>query len=430
MRRLLAKPDGRRGIVVVLLVLLASSVGAEELTAQVYSRSVESVCTIVALRNGKPFSLGSGFVINSEGLVATNRHVVEGASNVYVKCGHRQAREGKSFVKHPTVDLAIVATGWTDTRALPIAELKPTAMIGQPIYVIGSPEGLESTISNGLISGLRREGGIEVIQISAPISHGSSGGPVLLATGEVIGIATAVSTRGQSLNFALPARLLGHVAGFGADSLADRAQPAEPPRTSERRFGEEVDQQSALAQAPNAVPTPGSAALGVKWGMTTSDVRSVYPTLREKPSRIPDLTYGYAPTTLEGASVEVVFEFFEGHLFRMTARPSDAAAAVVQGEEQLRPRRALWDAWTGRLVSQLRQKYGEPDVAPEVEDLKTPAYPMWVWRRNDGVAIVVMGTFLPEVPRLMYQVTRVTSHVDGLLKDADERQHTRERERL
>ena len=77
--------------------------------------------------------------------------------------------------------------------------------VGEEVYAVGNPEGLEGTFSQGIISGIRRVGDRDLIQITAPISHGSSGGPVLNKHGQVVGIAVGAIRTGQNLNFAIPA---------------------------------------------------------------------------------------------------------------------------------------------------------------------------------------------------------------------------------
>ena len=79
-----------------------------------------------------------------------------------------------------------------------------TASIGQKVYVIGSPQGLPATISDGIISGMRDFEGKKLLQMPASISPGSSGGPVLNSIGELIGISVSQLTDGQNLNFAIP----------------------------------------------------------------------------------------------------------------------------------------------------------------------------------------------------------------------------------
>jgi hypothetical protein len=80
--------------------------------------------------------------------------------------------------------------------------------VGDNVYAVGNPEGLEGTFSQGLVSGIRQRGSDSILQITAPISPGSSGGPVLNTKGEVVGVAVSTSTEGQNLNFAVPANYL------------------------------------------------------------------------------------------------------------------------------------------------------------------------------------------------------------------------------
>lgn len=197
-----------RNLSVAVIATHGVARGADLNSSDIYKRSIGAVCTIVTATGGKVRTLGTGFVTTADGMVATNRHVVEGAADVLVKCGPRAPVTGTVVRMGKTVDLALVKTNIRVLTPLSISKRDPAELVGQPVYVIGSPEGLEGTISNGLISGIRRNDGETVIQISAPISHGSSGGPVILGSGEVIGVATALLRDGQNLNFAVPASLL------------------------------------------------------------------------------------------------------------------------------------------------------------------------------------------------------------------------------
>jgi len=114
------------------------------------------------------------------------------------------------------------------TPSLPLAHGSAVA-VGDPVFVVGNPEGLEGTFSQGVVSALRGE---TYIQITAPISAGSSGGPVLNNKGEVIGVAVGAITEGQNLNFAIPvarvANLLAHMstAVLPLPNVADNKGPA------------------------------------------------------------------------------------------------------------------------------------------------------------------------------------------------------------
>src|SRR4029079_9116422 len=98
--------------------------------------------------------------------------------------------------------------------------------IGDSIYVSGNPEGLEGTFSEGIVSSRRKEGSKQFLQITAPISHGSSGGPVMNRYGEVIGLAVAMIKDGQNLNFAVPVSYLAALMTKGGNTPAsDRTAP-------------------------------------------------------------------------------------------------------------------------------------------------------------------------------------------------------------
>lgn len=175
---------------------------------QIYTRSIDSVCTVVAMNNGKPSSLGTGFLISTDGLVATNQHVVDGADAVVIKCGKTSPVTATHMYPYGGIDITVLETPLKDTHPLAVSTSTTENLIGGPVIVIGNPEGLEGSVTNGIVSGIRVIGKDNYIQISAPISHGSSGGPVFLANGDVIGITTSMFEGGQNLNFALPAMRL------------------------------------------------------------------------------------------------------------------------------------------------------------------------------------------------------------------------------
>ncbi|MBA2703136.1 MAG: serine protease [Blastocatellia bacterium] len=172
---------------------------------QIAQRSFPSVVLIVTEdAQGKRSSLGSGFFVQ-QGVLATNYHVIKDASRIYAKI------VGASTIYDVTEviatdknrDLALVAIEGIRGQPLPLSDSSGIA-VGDSLYVVGNPEGLEGTFSTGIISAIR-EG---YIQITAPISHGSSGGPVLNDRGQVIGIAVGLFENGQNLNFAIPVSYL------------------------------------------------------------------------------------------------------------------------------------------------------------------------------------------------------------------------------
>lgn len=161
---------------------------------------------IVFDEQSQPISIGSGFVVSDEGHIATNYHVIEGGSSAGVKFQGSEEFEDVLEITHksPSRDIAVIKVG-RKSDALNIID-DTSVLIGQSIYAVGNPEGLEGTLSEGIISGFRKiNDEFRLMQITAPISPGSSGGPVITKEGHVIGIATASLVTGQNLNFAIPA---------------------------------------------------------------------------------------------------------------------------------------------------------------------------------------------------------------------------------
>jgi S1-C subfamily serine protease len=158
--------------------------------------------------NGQPVSLGSGFFVSGQ-IVATNMHVIEGAARGYAKL----IAQGPKYDIAGTVgldtaaDLALLEISGVQAPALQLGDSKQVA-VGDQVYVVGNPEGLEGTFSQGIVSGIRTFDSDSILQITAPISPGSSGGPVLDSVGNVIGIAVATFKSGQNLNFAVPVSYL------------------------------------------------------------------------------------------------------------------------------------------------------------------------------------------------------------------------------
>lgn len=189
----------------------AAAVEPEPIAARIARENLSSVVTLIALDDrDQPLALGSGFFITRDGVLVTNAHVVGGAARVLVRWRGQNGIALKILNFARKYDLVTIQTSFTMTPAVLLADSE-TAAAGQDVVVLGSPQGLEGTVSTGIIGGLRTIGGVRYLQITAPISPGSSGGPVFNSQGRVIGISTATSAKGQNLNFALPANLLRDV---------------------------------------------------------------------------------------------------------------------------------------------------------------------------------------------------------------------------
>jgi hypothetical protein len=166
---------------------------------------------------------GTGFFISADGLVATNYHVIEGAKQIQIVCQgldgadyhieYISLTDGPGGAVYPAADLAILKVTAQSHSYLPLGS-SADAREGQHVLVIGNPEGLSGTVSDGLIAAFRyREPiwptyGGNLIQITAPLSPGSSGSPVLDEDGRVIGVAKMILKEGQNLNFAIPVERL------------------------------------------------------------------------------------------------------------------------------------------------------------------------------------------------------------------------------
>jgi len=170
--------------------------------------------------DGSSISLGSGFFVTSN-QIATNLHVVKDAISGYAKIVGYEEKfivEGITAIDSDN-DLVILKISGTNAKPL-VLENSDSVQVGDTIYAVGNPEGLEGTFSQGIISGIRGAENEKIFQITAPISQGSSGGPVLDTNGKVIGVSMASIQTGQNLNFAIPSNYL--------KLLFDRIGPLKP----------------------------------------------------------------------------------------------------------------------------------------------------------------------------------------------------------
>ncbi len=170
------------------------------------SPGVVSIKTMDA--NGKEMGMGSGFIISKDGVIVTNFHVLESAYQIEVKIGEDIFKEAYLIKGISDLDIAMVKIEAKDLPALYIGD-SDSLKSGQFVTVLGNPWGLERSVSNGIVGAIRSKGDIKLIQITAPVSPGSSGGPVINEYGEVVGITTLASSFiAQNLNFAIPINYL------------------------------------------------------------------------------------------------------------------------------------------------------------------------------------------------------------------------------
>ena len=235
-------------------------------------------------------AIGSGVIVDPGGYVVTNAHVVEGARRIRVVLpvpasentpplepeGKRRILEAKLLGTHQETDLALLKVDAKDLPALPLAATRRVRQ-GQLVFAIGSPEGLQNTVTMGVISSVARQPdpnkAMVFIQTDAPINPGNSGGPLVDMEGNVVGINTFIlsgSGGSEGLGFAIPAR----VVRFVYDNL--------------RKYGH-VHRSEIEAGAQTITPSL-AAGLGLKrsWGVLISDVNPEGPAeATPRPNRLP-----------------------------------------------------------------------------------------------------------------------------------------------
>ncbi len=218
------------GMAIVLIVILGFRGGlarAQESLPELIKKVLPAVVTVVGFNaQGKPIRIGSGFFVDAQGHLITNLHVIKGVARAEVKLPKGEIYPLTEMVaeddKADLVKLAVHLPGGS-SHFLTVSSARPEA--GEHVVVLGSPLGLEHTVTEGMVSAIRtiKDRG-EFLQISAPISPGSSGGPVVNMKGQVIGIAT-FQVRGQNINFAVP--------GYRVVALKDGPPRALPGQGTE-----------------------------------------------------------------------------------------------------------------------------------------------------------------------------------------------------
>ncbi|MEO0336007.1 MAG: S1C family serine protease [Pseudomonadota bacterium] len=180
---------------------------AQENISQVASRSptaiaaaAEKASVVIRSQNRR----GSGFFIAPD-LLLTNFHVIKGASKLRIRpTNSRETLDVRAIVGFDeATDLIVLQTEQKSPGWLTLADEDASA-IGDSVYTYGAPKGIEGTFTQGILSNIRSRRGVRVFQVTAPISSGSSGGPVFNSDGKVIGVSTAIVKGGQNLNVVMP----------------------------------------------------------------------------------------------------------------------------------------------------------------------------------------------------------------------------------
>jgi putative serine protease PepD len=216
----------------------ATPISANLDARQIYNASKNAVTYIVA-DTPEGQATGSGFVVSKDGLIVTNDHVVDGASQVQVKIGtSNQAQDATVVGADPSRDLALLKV---DASNLPTLSLGDSSSVGvgDPTYAIGNPFGLDHTLTTGIVSALQRNlqapDGATIsgaIQTDAALNPGNSGGPLLDSSGKVIGVNSQIQTGSSNgaeagnvgIGFAIPSST---VKSFIAEAKAGKLKPQQ-----------------------------------------------------------------------------------------------------------------------------------------------------------------------------------------------------------
>jgi S1-C subfamily serine protease len=242
----------------LLINLQSQSLFAQGLKSEdLYKKVLPSVMTLSITNQDGSGSLGTGFLALKDGFAVTAWHVVKNASKVSAKFSDGEVFESSGLIdKDEKRDIALIRIKVSGRPMLELQSSDPS--IGSKAYVVGAPEGLEFSITDGLVSQIQSADGVKWYQYSCPTSHGNSGGPVLNDSGRVLGIVSRGLTEGNSLNFAVPSNYV-----LGLDQTLPTtpwvnvkpSAPTKTPSTSNNSLGKvEFDKVyfAALAAFQNA----------------------------------------------------------------------------------------------------------------------------------------------------------------------------------
>lgn len=273
----------------------SAQLSAEEL----FERNAKSVVVVVGMNGaGNPILQGSGVVVADQRVI-TNCHVAKSAASTLVRL------DGKDYPStllridaDPLHDLCLLAVEALHAPALQLADIR-ALKVGQKVFALGAPKGLDLTLSEGIVSSLRKHDDSHFIQTTASISPGSSGGGLFNAAGEVIGITTFQHREGQNLNFAVPvdwvAKLLAQsdtLAVLSPDAVRDlegawTCNPSQGKGRVDFRFKRDGTFAMELPETKRRIPE-GSYAIA---GNHTLVLKSKYAQPNEVYMQIMSLSY-------------------------------------------------------------------------------------------------------------------------------------------
>ena len=194
-------------LLIVFLIAFHMQAFSQDNLSKLFESTLPSILKIETFdSNDNPLMSGTGFCIDPNGKAVSNLHVFKGASRSQITTpAGKTYKIDKIWYKSDSLDLVTFDIKNDDKELFPFLKISENnPKIGEGVFVIGNPIGLDFTISNGIISSIRQQSELgQIIQTSAPISAGSSGSPLMDMSGLVIGVITYTFTTGQNLNFAI-----------------------------------------------------------------------------------------------------------------------------------------------------------------------------------------------------------------------------------
>lgn len=206
----------KKSLILILLLCPIWPISSHADGTKVFNSVKDSVVSIVATSDTGISSFGSGVIIKMNEVV-TNCHVIEESQNIKVSFSDNSSAIANVKGKVAELDLCILDV---PTGKLPVASIRQLSEIdeGETVFAVGNPLKLKTTISNGIVSSIRQTKQGRIIQITNPISKGSSGGGLFDKKGLLLGITTFSFTAGQNLNFAIPAEYIKSLGAFPLQS--------------------------------------------------------------------------------------------------------------------------------------------------------------------------------------------------------------------
>ena len=220
-----------RAILILIMLSLPATIclGEENLPALIKRVEPSIIVLLTYNKEGRSLGQGTGFFITKDGDAVTNYHVLKGASRAEAKTSDGKVYPVKKVVAEDEEgDLIRVSIDIPKEVVHPLSVHPSFPEVGERIVVMGTPLGLEKTVSDGIVSAVREipEFG-KIIQVTAPISPGSSGSPVVNMNGEVVGVVSFFLAPGQNLNFAIPGERIARLSPSDGKPLSEREEARE-----------------------------------------------------------------------------------------------------------------------------------------------------------------------------------------------------------